>query len=116
MNDISMVNPQLRAYLGTPLAPRPETIGAAPGTAGVGEAAAPVQGQKTFADMLKDSLSEVNRLQNEADVAIDKLVTGEKPDIHSTLLALQKADLSFQVMMEVRNKLLSAYQDLIKLG
>jgi len=104
------INPQLRALLGPPisgaeLSPR--------GPAASGEAP---KGAKSFGQTLQESIAEVNRLQNEADMAIEGLVTGEKPDVHGTMIALQKADLSFKVMMEVRNKIVSAYQELMRMG
>jgi flagellar hook-basal body complex protein FliE len=105
------VNPQLRALLGPPIL-RPEMGAAAPGA----QLALPEGGGKSFAETLRESISEVNKMQLEADQAIEKLVTGEKPDIQGTLIALQKADLSFKVMMEVRNKILSAYQELVRMG
>jgi flagellar hook-basal body complex protein FliE len=42
-------------------------------------------------------------------------MTGESKDLHSTVIAMQKADLSFQMMMQVRNKLMQAYQEIIRM-
>ena len=103
-----VVNPQLRALLGPPIL-RPEVEKSA-------TAAALPEGGKSFADLLKDSIDEVNRMQMEADGAVSDLATGAKPDIHGTMIALQKADISFKVMMEVRNKILSAYQELMRVN
>lgn len=68
----------------------------------------------TFSDMLKDSIEEVNDLKIEADAAIVNLATGKSGDIQGTILALEKADVSFKLMMEVRNKIVSAYQELMR--
>lgn len=104
------INPQLRALLGPRITP-----GEMGRTAPVKPKGIP-EGGKTFAETLTESLSEVNKLQVDADTAVRKLVTGEKPDIQGTMIALQKADISFKVMMEVRNKILSAYQELVRMG
>jgi flagellar hook-basal body complex protein FliE len=66
----------------------------------------------SFGKILTESIGEVNRLQKEADKAAHNLVTGKETDIHGTMIALQKADLSFRLMMQVRNKILSAYEEI----
>src|SRR5262245_10063214 len=68
-------------------------------------------GQASFGDVLKDSLSQVNTLQQEADGAIQSLATGGTSTLHDTMLALQQAELSFKLMMQVRNKIVEAYQE-----
>jgi flagellar hook-basal body complex protein FliE len=69
----------------------------------------------SFQDFLKDSLQEVNDLQNEADAAIRQLAQGKTQDIHRTMVMVEKADLSFQLMMKVRNKLLEAYHEMMRM-
>jgi len=68
----------------------------------------------SFSDILKKSIEQVNNAQLQADEAIKKAVSGENTDIHDTMIAIQKADVSLKLMMEVRNKLLEAYQDIIR--
>ena len=68
----------------------------------------------SFSDTLRDAISTVNELQKESNQDIQKLLTGENPDLHTTLIAVQKADLSFQMMMQVRNKLVQAYQEIMR--
>lgn len=68
----------------------------------------------SFSDMLKESLQEVNALSKEADKAVRDLAIGESQDIQGTILAMEKASLSFKLMMEVRNKLLTAYQEVMR--
>lgn len=63
-----------------------------------------------FWDTLKDSLQHVQELQNEADQSVLNLVTGQGEDIHAAMSAVEKADLSFQLVMQVRNKIVQAYQ------
>ncbi len=77
--------------------------------------AAPAEGTKSFGAVLKDSLSQVNHLQHQADQAIQELATGGKATLHDTMLALQKADLSFKLMMQVRNKIVEAYQEVLRM-
>jgi flagellar hook-basal body complex protein FliE len=72
-------------------------------------------GTKPFADVLREQVSEVNALQNEADQSIGDLVTGKSDDIHATMIALQKADVSFRLLMAVRNKLLDAYDEVMRM-
>jgi len=63
-----------------------------------------------FWDTLKDTLGQVEQAQNEADQQVNDLVTGKGEDIHSAMTAVEKADLSFQLVMQVRNKIVQAYQ------
>ncbi|ADR19693.1 flagellar hook-basal body complex protein FliE [Calditerrivibrio nitroreducens] len=67
----------------------------------------------SFSDVLKKSIEQVNDAQLQADAAIKKAMSGET-DIHDTMIAIQKADVSLKLMMEVRNKLLEAYQDIMR--
>src|SRR5262245_22325524 len=73
------------------------------------------KGSGSFGDVLKDAISTVNDLQKQSDTAIGQLMSGENQDIHSTLIAVQKADLSFQTMMQVRNKIVAAYQEIMRI-
>lgn len=65
-----------------------------------------------FVDSLKSAIGNVNDAQMEAGRAVDALMTGETQDIHRTMVALQQADVSFQLMMQVRNKLVAAYEEI----
>lgn len=65
-----------------------------------------------FREMLLDNLNEVNRLQDEADRQVKALVTGETDDVGSVLVAVNKAGVAFDLLMEVRNKLMDAYQEI----
>jgi flagellar hook-basal body complex protein FliE len=68
-----------------------------------------------FKDMLKQHLDEVNDLQFEADKAVRDLVTGSTDNIHQVLSAITEADLSFRLMMQVRNKLVEAYKEIMRM-
>jgi len=67
-----------------------------------------------FSTLLKDAIKDVNGAQLEADDAVQKVLSGETNDIHSTMIALQKADVSLKMMMEVRNKIMEAYQEVMR--
>ncbi|MBN4054134.1 flagellar hook-basal body complex protein FliE [Nitrospira defluvii] len=73
------------------------------------------QSGKAFMETLKESLSQVNHLQKEADLAVTDLVSGKDQEIHQTMIAVEKADVSFQLMMQVRNKILSAYEEISRM-
>lgn len=69
----------------------------------------------SFADVLKDSIGKVNELQINAEAAMEKLSRGEVKDLHQVLVAVEEANLAFMTMMQIRNKLLDAYQELMRL-
>ncbi|MFQ5450666.1 MAG: flagellar hook-basal body complex protein FliE [Nitrospinaceae bacterium] len=68
----------------------------------------------SFADTLTQSLEKVNDLQKEADLAIKDFVSGESANIHETMIAVNKADLAFRLTMQVRNKIVEAYQEVMR--
>jgi len=69
----------------------------------------------SFGKMLKGSIEEVNRMQGEADMSIEQLVAGNTKNLHETMIALEKADISFRLMMEVRNKIIDAYNEVMRM-
>jgi flagellar hook-basal body complex protein FliE len=86
--------------------------GATGATARVGNTS-PVQ--KDFSAYLKDAVGEVNELQQKASQAIQTLVGEGKGDLQDTLVALEKADVSFRLMMQIRNKIVEAYQEIVRM-
>ena len=64
---------------------------------------------------LKDALGEVNELQSKAGEAIQQMVGEGKGDLQDTMIALEKADVSFRLMMQIRNKVLDAYQEIMRM-
>jgi flagellar hook-basal body complex protein FliE len=85
-------------------------VAQAPKTAGAGAAV-----KAEFGSYLKDALGEANQLQQVADKAIQQLVAEGKGDLQDTMVAMEKADISFRFMMQVRNKVLEAYQEIIRM-
>lgn len=68
-----------------------------------------------FSSALLTALRDVNRLQIKADDAAQKLVSGEINDIHQVMLATEKANLALQLTVQIRNKLVEAYQEISRL-
>ncbi|MBF0349829.1 MAG: flagellar hook-basal body complex protein FliE [SAR324 cluster bacterium] len=66
---------------------------------------------KTFEDML----TEVNQTQMEAEKKQTEFMTSQKKDLHGTIIAMEKADLSLRLMMQVRNKVVSAYEEVMRM-
>jgi flagellar hook-basal body complex protein FliE len=67
-----------------------------------------------FANFLKNAINEVNQDQLQADKSVQDYVSGKETSLHHTLLSLEKADLSFKMMMQVRSKLMEAYQQIMR--
>ncbi len=75
----------------------------------------PPASKETFGKALTDAIRDVNRLQMEADQAIRNLEVGKTGSLHEAMIALEKADISFRAMMQVRNKILEAYQEIMRM-
>ncbi|MFO7738313.1 MAG: flagellar hook-basal body complex protein FliE [Desulfatiglandaceae bacterium] len=75
----------------------------------------PEQIDNSFGAVLKGAINEVNQVQTEADQAIQELAAGNEKDIHQTMIALEKAEVSFKLMMQVRNKIISAYEEIMRM-
>lgn len=69
----------------------------------------------SFKDVLTEAVGEVQRLQTEADATIKKLVAGEIKDVTEAMVAVEKADVAFQTMMTVRNKMVQAYEEIMRM-
>jgi flagellar hook-basal body complex protein FliE len=70
---------------------------------------------KSFTEMLKDSIDKTNDIQIQADNAAKELAAGRNKNIHETMLMLEKADMSFKLMMQVRNKIIEAYREVMRM-
>ena len=70
----------------------------------------------SFGSMLASSLNEVNQLHSAADDAVQNLAAGKQKDIHQTMIAMEKADVAFQLLMQVRNKIISAYETIMRMS
>ncbi|NNF00715.1 MAG: flagellar hook-basal body complex protein FliE [Pyrinomonadaceae bacterium] len=68
-----------------------------------------------FGDAIKDAVESIDQTQKAADKEVAKAVTGDSPDLHQTIIALQTADLKFQLGLQVRNKLIGAYEEIMRM-
>jgi flagellar hook-basal body complex protein FliE len=84
------------------------------GTANAG-GAAETKGASGFGDALQSALAEVNGLQSQSSAATEAYERGETTDIAAVMLARQKASIGFEATLQVRNKLLSAYKDIMSM-
>jgi flagellar hook-basal body complex protein FliE len=78
----------------------------------------PAQGELsgvTFSDVLRKSVDGVNQMQTQANTAINELVAGRNKNIHETMLTIERADDALKLMMSVRNKILDAYREIMRM-
>ncbi len=68
-----------------------------------------------FQSVLGDAISKVESFQNNADNSVNKFLSGEGEELHKVALATQQADLSFQLFMQVRNKVVTAYNQVMQM-
>ncbi len=99
----------LRAAGITPIAPIAVPEMASPG----GESAS--GGGISFKDVLGSAIQGVESARSSADQMVAKFLSGEGEDLHSTILASQRAELEFQMFLQVRNKVVSAYQEVMRM-
>lgn len=69
----------------------------------------------SFGETLKDAIHKVNDLQQTADVKMQQLATGETSDIADVKIAAEKADIALRLMTSVRNKMIDAYNEIMKM-
>jgi flagellar hook-basal body complex protein FliE len=80
-----------------------------------GAAGAAASGGGSFSNLIESTIKETERLQSHADGMVKSFAQGEITDVHQVMLAMNRADLSFRMMLEVRNKLLDAYQEVMRM-
>ncbi|MBC7690456.1 MAG: flagellar hook-basal body complex protein FliE [Methylotenera sp.] len=68
-----------------------------------------------FSEMLSSTMEKVNNDQVQADRSIKELVAGRSKNIHETMLTIERADASLKLMMQVRNKVLDAYKEIMRM-
>jgi len=69
----------------------------------------------SFSNLLENAVSEVNGKMQAADAAKTNLLTGETSNVHQAMIAVQEANVAFSLMVEVRNKLVDSYQELMRM-
>lgn len=70
----------------------------------------------SFGDQLRELLYSVNDMQASSDEKVSEVITGESEDLHNAMIALEEANVSFQLMLEIRNKMLEAYQEINRMN
>ena len=99
MSDFTVYN-NIPRVMPAPTAPK---AGGAPGASG----------PSSFGNLLNEAIQQVNDVEKGSQGELQKFLSNES-DLHSVMIALEKADLSFQTMMQVRNKIVQAYQEIMK--
>src|ERR1700730_14163003 len=69
----------------------------------------------SFGSVVRDAVENLGQSQKAAEQEVAKAVTGESPDLHRTIIALQTADLGFQFALQVRNKVIGAYEEIMRM-
>ena len=75
----------------------------------------PTTGAAGFGKVIQRFIDDTNTQQLQSDQSVEQLATGQSDSVHETMLALTKADLSLRVFMEVRNKVIDAYQEVMRM-
>lgn len=70
---------------------------------------------QSFADTLEKFVSDVNSLQNQMDKSIEQMATGEIEDVHQVMIAVEQANTAMEFMLEIRNKIIEAYQEVMRM-
>ncbi|HHY22511.1 MAG TPA: flagellar hook-basal body complex protein FliE [Bacilli bacterium] len=73
------------------------------------------QAQSKFKNELKEALQNVNQLQKESSLKTQQLATGEVENLHEVMIVAQKASITLQATVEVRNKVIEAYQEIMRM-
>ncbi|WP_342600682.1 flagellar hook-basal body complex protein FliE [Psychrobacillus sp. FSL H8-0483] len=73
------------------------------------------EAQESFGDFLKSAIDSVNESQKASDVATEKLIRGEDIELHDVMIASQKASITLNATLEIRNKVIEAYQEIMRM-
>lgn len=79
------------------------------------ENVADTSGEKSFGNMLKNLVDEVKQSQETANHATEELAAGRKKDLHGAMLAMEQADISLRMLVQVRNKVIDAYREIMRM-
>ena len=123
MNPLSAINAYVQPNGLITLLPKPVQSGAIPATElqNLSPTSTPAvvtetkPAQESFASVLGQLVSDVNAKQAAASAAVNGLLSGENVSLHQAMISMQEASTSFQLMVEVRNKLLDSYQELMRM-
>lgn len=90
------------------------SLGRIPSTPDAGSAGASQSGDN-FGDLLQKAVAEVNQAEIDADGAVQQLHSGGAKNVHEVMIALEKADISMRLMVQMRNKVVDAYQEIMRM-
>src|SRR5438132_1561525 len=109
MRDCGLPTADCRLFMITGITNLPNVAGAgaAPGVKPAAEA-----GGTSFADVLKGSIEEVSKLQQDASNAVANLATGKTEDVTGVMTAMEKSDIAFKTLLSIRTKLMEAYDEI----
>jgi flagellar hook-basal body complex protein FliE len=68
-----------------------------------------------FQDVLSNAIQNVESINKNASVSVERFLSGEGEDLHTTILATQRAELSFDLFLQMRNKVVNAYQEIMRM-
>lgn len=71
--------------------------------------------EKNFSDFVTSSINQVNKSQLDGDMAIEKLHSGEAQNLHDVMIAVEQADISLRMLVQIRNKALQAYEEVMRM-
>lgn len=69
----------------------------------------------SFADQLKNAVADVNDLQTRREDMVEQMVTGQATEVHDVMIAAKESQLAFELLLEIRNKLLESYQEIMRM-
>ncbi|MEO8597982.1 MAG: flagellar hook-basal body complex protein FliE [Candidatus Solibacter sp.] len=72
-------------------------------------------GAGAFQDVLSNAIQKVESIGQNASLSVERFLTGETEELHTTVLATQQAELSFDLFLQARNKVVSAYQEIMRM-
>lgn len=75
----------------------------------------PVKAENSFSDMLSDAINSVDQAMKESDQKVQSFIAGETENVHDVMISMQRAQVSFQLMTEIRNKAIEAYHEISRM-
>ena len=81
-----------------------------------GSPGSPAKVQQSFADQLQKAVQEVDSLQTTRQEMVEGMVSGQVTEVHDVMIAAQESQLAFELLLEVRNKLLESYQEIMNMS
>lgn len=93
----------------------PTFIPQQPAVERAGQSGAAGKAAGSFGSLVRDAVESLDGSQKAAEVEVARAVAGESPDLHQTIVALQTSDLAFQFGLQVRNKLVGAYEEIMRM-